>query len=149
MYDNTVKTDNYHIEIIHPAMIESKWEEMLPHLMRVVEVSNNEFTEETIRQKAFNGNSLLVAIYENKQIIAVTTAEIVTYDSGLRSLLIPIFGGNKLVEWGDEWLEMMKHLAKHFNCTELRGLAVRDGWLRLLQTRGFNEVHTVITCKLH
>jgi hypothetical protein len=43
----------------------------------------------------------------------------------------------------------MKHLAKYLNCTELRGLAARDGWLKLLKSRGWNDNHTVITYQLN
>jgi hypothetical protein len=141
---------SHSIEILHPAFIDLYWEEMLPHIDKVVEVSNYEFTADSIRLRALNLNSVMVVVRNlDKKIVAVTTAEVVTYDSGLRSLLLPIIGGDGLYEWGDEWFRMMKHLAKYLNCTELRGLAARDGWLKLLKSRGWNENHTVITYQLN
>jgi len=135
----------YRFEILHPYTIISKWDELLVHIERVVQVSNEEFTAESIKHRAVSGNGMIVAIYNAENIVAVTTAEVVTYDSGLRSLLVPVFAGSELYEWGLEWLELHKKIAKQFNCVELRGFAVRSGWMKILKDYGFKENHVVIT----
>jgi hypothetical protein len=139
---------NYRFEVLHPYTIISKWGELLPHIERVIKVSNEEFTAESIKYRAVSGNGMMIAIYEDEQIIAVTTAEVVTYDSGLKSLLIPIFAGNDMFQWGKEFLELVKSIAKHFECNELRGFAVRDGWMKILKDYGWHENHVVITMPL-
>jgi hypothetical protein len=138
----------FRFELLHPLSILERWEELLPHINLVVKVSNDEFTADTIKQRALNNNGLMIAILKDEVVVAVTTAEVVTYDSGLRSLLIPIFGGAGLFEWGLEWLELHKKIAKQLNCTELRGLAVRSGWMEILKDYGWSENHVVITMQL-
>jgi hypothetical protein len=139
----------YKIEYFHPLTIVDRWDELLPHIERLVGMSNGEFTNDSIRDRAVSGNSVLVAVSKDDKIIAVTTAEVVSYDSGLRSLLIPIVCGDEFMSWAPEWFEKMKELAVKFNCTELRGMAARDGWIRLLKPYGWHENHVVITCQLN
>jgi len=129
-------------------MLDSLWPQLMVHLERVIKVSNGEFTEETLYNRAMSGGSVIVTVNMGSDIIAVTTIEIVTYDSGLKSLLIPIFGGDKMFSWGEDFIVFLKMLAKQFNCTELRGMAVRDGWMRALKSKGWIETYSVIKLPL-
>jgi hypothetical protein len=45
-------------------------------------------------------------------------------------------------------LDAEKEIAKSLGCVELRGCAVRNGWLRKLNKTAWQEVHTVIKLKL-
>jgi hypothetical protein len=135
----------YRFEILHPYTMIKRWDELLSHIERVVAVSNNEFSSESIKQRVLSGNGIMMVVYENDKIKAVNTAEVVTYDSGLRALLIPIFAGEDMFTWGPEWLEMLSEIAREYNCTELRGLAVRNGWIRALKNYGWKENHIVMT----
>jgi len=138
----------YSFHMINPIMLEYLWPQLMVHLERVIKVSNGEFTEETIYNRAMNGGSVIVTVNMGSEIIAVTTIEVVTYDSGLKSLLIPIFGGDKMFSWGEDFLVFLKMLAKKYGCTELRGMAVRDGWMRALKNKGWSESYVVIKCPL-
>jgi hypothetical protein len=138
----------YRFEVLHPYTIISKWDELLPHIERVIKVSNDEFTAESIKYRAVSGNGMIIAVYEDGQIIAVTTAETQVYDSGLKSLLIPIFAGDDMFLWGEEFLELVKKIAIQFECNELRGFSVRSGWMKVLKDYGWRENHTVITMPL-
>lgn len=138
----------YRFEVLHPYTIMQRWEELLPSIERVVKVSNDEFTAESIKARAVGGNSLMIVVFEGLEIIAVTTAEIVTYDSGLKSLLIPIFAGDGMMDWGKELLELYASIALQLGCNELRGLAVRGGWMRVLKDYGWKESYTVIKMPL-
>jgi hypothetical protein len=53
-----------------------------------------------------------------------------------------------MFQWGKEFLELVKSIAKHFECNELRGFAVRDGWMKILKDYGWHENHVVITMPL-
>jgi hypothetical protein len=135
----------YRFEILHPYTMVKKWDALLPHIERVVKVSNNEFSAESIRQRVLTGNGMMMVVYEDEDIIAVNTAEVVVFDSGKRALMIPIFAGDDLFTWGPAWLEMLKEIAIEYNCTELRGLAVRSGWARALKQYGWRANYEVIT----
>jgi len=140
---------DYRIEFLHPLTIVNRWEELLPHIERVVKVSNNEFTAESIKGRATSGNSVMIAVLDtHDRVVALTTAEVVIYDSGLRSLLIPIVCGDYFFDWAREWFEVVKALAVQLNCSELRGLSVRDGWMRVLKSHGWHENHVVITYQI-
>jgi hypothetical protein len=139
----------YRFEILHPLTVIQKWDEIKPHIDRVVEASKDELCIDVIKDKLLNGRSIIVAVFEDNIILAVTTAEVVIYDSGLRSLLVPIFGGDGLFDWGAEWLEVFKKIATELNCSEIRGLAVRGGWMRVLKDYGFSENHVVITMPIY
>jgi hypothetical protein len=135
----------YRFEILHPYTMIKKWDELLIHIERVVRVSNNEFSAESIKQRILSNNGMMMVVYEDEQIKAVNTAEVVTFDSGKRALMIPIFEGDDLFTWGPSWLEMLVDIAKEYNCTELRGLAVRGGWSRALKHYGWRANYEVIT----
>jgi hypothetical protein len=135
----------YRFEVLHPYTIIERWNDILPHIERVVDLSNNEFTPESIKFRAVSGNGLMIAVYDNATIVAVTTAEVVTYDSGLKSLLVPIFAGDGLYEWGEDWLKLHKDIASQLECQELRGMAARSGWMKVLKDYGFKESYAVIT----
>jgi hypothetical protein len=135
----------YRFEILHPYTMIKKWDELLPHIERVVAIGHGEFSADSIKQKVLDNRGFMIAVYEGDVIKAINTAEVAVYDSGLRSLVIPIFAGDGLRDWGPEWFELQKEIAREFNCKEIRGMAVRDGWIRLLDDYGFKPSYTVIT----
>ena len=138
----------YNITVVPPGLVEVLWDAMYPHLIKVIDLAAGDISEQSIKNRALSGNGIIVVVSDGDEVLAVTTAEVVTYDSGLKSFLIPVLGGHDIHEWGPQWFEHMKALAKHLGCSELRGLAARNGWLRLLKDYGWKESHTVITCKL-
>jgi hypothetical protein len=135
----------FRFEVLHPYTILKIWDALLPHIERVVAIGHGEFSADSIKQRIMNNMGLMVAVYDGATIVAINTAEVVTYDSGLKSLLVPIFAGDGLREWGEDWLELHKDMAIEFGCSEVRGLAIRDGWIRLLKDYGFSETYAVIT----
>ena len=120
------------------------WDKIEPILQRVIKVSNNELTAEGIYKRALSGESLIVAVCLNTEIVAVTVLNVVTFDTGLRAMYVPIVGGKYMNEWVDESMLVAKAIAKDYNCTELRGFAVRKGWLRRMKE--WKTVSTIIKC---
>lgn len=139
----------YNITIVPITLIEVLWPIMAPHLTKVIELAAGDISEESIKNRALSNNGLIIVVSKGEAIVSVTTAEVVTYDSGLRSLLIPVLGGAGLEDWGPQWFLFMQALAKDLGCSELRGLAARDGWLRKLKAYDWKESHTVITFQLN
>ena len=122
------------------------WEKIEPILQRVIDVSNRELTCEGVKRRAMLGETLIVAVCLNSEIVAITVLDVVTFDSGLRAMYIPIVGGNYMDEWLEESFEVAKAIAKDLNCSEVRGLAARKGWLRRLKDMNWEEIVTVIRC---
>jgi len=125
-------TSGFIFAAIPPYLIDYVWKDVEVILQRVVDCSHGELTIEHIKRKCKSGDMLLVAILKGDVIVAVNTADVVEFDSGLRVMYIPITGGDFIDEWLFDSLEVAKALARDYNCTELRGLSVRKGWLRKL-----------------
>lgn len=140
--------DNLIIAAVPATLIEVLWDKVTPHLQRVVDVAHGEITLDSVKAKLIRGDALLITISDQDSIIAVNTMEVRYFDSGRKAMFIPITGGDNLDLWMDRFLKVAKAIAKDHGCDELRGLAVRKGWMRKLAPYGWEEVHTVISCKI-
>jgi hypothetical protein len=50
--------------------------------------------------------------------------------------------------WFEQYVLVMRAIAKDLNCTEVRGCAVRNGWLRYLKGLGFEKISSTVRLKL-
>jgi hypothetical protein len=138
-----ILTSGFVFAAIPPYLIDYMWKDVEPILQRVVDCSHGELTCEAVKRKAKAGTTLVVAILRDNEVVAINTADIVDFDSGLRVMYIPITGGDYIDEWLFDSLEVGKALARDHGCTELRGLSVRKGWLRKLPP-GWESITDVI-----
>ena len=136
------------VSAIPKTMIDVIWGKVHPHIIRPIELSHGEVTEEEVRKSLSSGKTMLIVISEGEDIIAVNTLDVRIFDSGKRVLYIPLTGGDKLDLWMPKFLDVAKAIARDYRCEELRGLAVRKGWMKKLAPMGWEEVHTVISCNV-
>ena len=136
-------TSGFTFAVIPPYLIDYLWSDIEPILQRVVDCSHGELTCDAVKAKCKAGHTLMVCILKDTEMVAINTADIVEFDSGLRVMYIPITGGDYIDDWLFDSLEVGKALARDHNCTELRGLSVRKGWLRKLPT-GWEKITDVI-----
>ena len=137
--------NKYKIVVIPPALIPVIWDNIYSKLLDICELSNNEMTPDTIETRVNNGDSVLVAIILDNEIECVLSLEVVVYDSGLRSLLVPFISGKGMNDWFEMVENFCVQVAKSLNCTEIRGMAVRDGWARFLKDKDYKQSHVVFT----
>jgi hypothetical protein len=119
--------------VVPPAIIPVIWDKIQPYLKPVAEVSSGDLTEESIYNDMVNGINITIIVMDACKIIGVNTVQVHTFNSGLKCLYVPIIGGERIDEWGEEFFCMCKKFAKEQGCTELRGMAARGGWLRKLK----------------
>lgn len=143
---NRMDSDNLVIAAIPQTMIDLIWDRVAPQLERPIALSHGEVTLESIKRRLITGDVLLITVSRGTEIIAVNTVEVRESESGLRALYIPLIGGSEMEDWMDRFLDIVKAIAKDFNCTELRGIAARKGWMRKLKPLGWSEVSTIIKC---
>jgi hypothetical protein len=136
------------IAMVPPSMIDFVWSKCLPHLETVAQKAPNDICIDTIHDRLLAGDILLAAILDGDEVVAVNTLEVETMDTGDKILYIPITGGSRMDEWMERFLEIAHGIAKVHNCIELRGLAVRKGWLRKLSDYGWEEHFVTIKCKV-
>lgn len=124
--------------IVPQQIIPVIWEKVQPYLKAVADVSSGDLTIDSIFADMCEGKSIVVIAIDGYRIIGINTLQVHTFDSGLKCLYIPIIGGERIDEWGEEFFCMCKEFAKQNGCTELRGMAARGGWLRKLKQHDLN-----------
>jgi hypothetical protein len=132
------------------TMIDLIFPKCIPHLERVIEKAPDDINLEGIERSFKNGSRMLVTVSEGDQVIACNVLETCTHDTGHKVLYIPITGGDRLDEWMDRFLEIANAIALDLGCHELRGIASRAGWLRMLKAKGHDwyRLHEVVGCKV-
>ena len=136
------------ISLIPPNLIEVVWPQCEPLIQRVIDKVPDDITMRVTKDTLDTNEAMLVVISEGSTVIALNTLMVETLESGRRVLYIPITTGDRMEEWMGDFLEFATAMAKDLNCYELRGLAIRSGWLRKLKKYGWEESHVIIRCKL-
>lgn len=139
---------SYQIAAIPANLVNIMWDRVKPHIDRVVAIAPDEIDSEIVKQRALVGDLLIVTISKCADIVAALVLEVREFDTGIKALYIPVVGGDELSEWMDQFLDVAHAIAKDFECTQLRGIAARKGWLKVLQTKGWEEVCTIIKCEV-
>lgn len=133
----------YTISIVPPNLVEVVWPSITHHIQMVVDSAYGDITEESVKKGCLNGKATLILVHDGSFIAAAMTAEIHTLDSGKRVLAVPVIGGTDLAGWEADFNKAMIEMAKHFQCTEVRG-AGRPGWVRELKKLGWRPVMQVV-----
>lgn len=135
---------NYTISAVPVTMLDLVWDRAAPLLKLPIDLSADELTLDSVYQRIKSGNTLLLTVSNGPDIIAVVTAEIRSFDTGMKALYLPLIGGTDMENWFDRMHDIAAAIAKDFDCQELRGIAVRKGWLRVLKDKGWSEVSTIV-----
>jgi hypothetical protein len=138
----------YKIVALPTSLVPVLWDKMIPHLQKAIEISNGELTEEGVKGALVSGNQMALLICREESVVAVHTLEIKELSEGLRVLHINAIGGDEMDSWFEQYVLVMRAIAKDLNCTEVRGCAVRDGWLKYLKSTGFEKISSTVRLKL-
>lgn len=134
----------HHFSALPVNLLDVLWDKIYPLLQKPVDVSSGEVTMESIKARIRSGDVLLILVSREELLVAVVTVEIRTFESGLRTLQLPLIGGSEMNEWFDKMLDTVKAIARDKGCQEIRGMSVRKGWMRILEKHGFKEISTVL-----
>ena len=136
------------ISVVPCTMIDLIWDKALPIIKLAADKAPEDVCCKVVHDELCKGAKLLVTISRGADIIAVNVLDIRTLDTGIKILYIPITAGSEMEFWLEDFLEFVKVIAKNCDCVELRGLAVRNGWMKKLKPHGWEEMFTTIRCKL-
>ena len=139
--------DDFVIGAVPATMIDLVWDRVEP-LIRMVEEKSDDVCSDVVKSNLKNGDQLLVTISCGAKILAINVLDVRTMDTGVKVLYIPITAGSDMEDWLERFLEIATAIAKDYGCTELRGLAVRNGWIRKLKPYGWEELFTTIRYKI-
>ena len=138
----------YAIGAVPANMIDLIWDRVEPLIKTVEEKAPDDISLEVVRERLLSGNNLLVTVSSGPEIIAVNVIDIKELDTGMKILYIPITAGTDMENWIREFLDIAKAIALDHGCDELRGMAVRDGWLKKLKPYGWEPMFTTVRCKV-
>ena len=136
------------ITAVPDTMIDLIWDKVEPLIKMVETKAPDDIVANAVKDALRTGKQLLVIIYRESKIIALNVLDVRTLDSGKKVLYIPITAGDEMESWLDNFLMVAKAIAKDYECVELRGLAIRRGWLKKLKPHGWEEMFTTIRCEL-
>ena len=136
------------IDVIPTDMVWAVWASCIPHIKKVVHESKGMVSMGVTLSKLASGVAVLVVVKDGADVVACNVVEPRVLGDGTRALYISITGGSRMSEWMDAADDAFHNIAKVLNCTELRGMSIRDGWMRVLKKRGWEEVYTEVRCKI-
>lgn len=140
----------FDITAVPTTLITAIWPNVSVHLEKVVSKIPDEWTMESIYNKAKAGESLIVVVtdIETGEIVAAIVLEIKLFDSGLKTLFVSAIAGVSFFEWEDQLFEAVKAFAKIHDCKQIRAVAARKGWFSVAKNRPWEEVYTTFKYKL-
>ena len=136
------------LSAVPASLVEILWPDMEPFIDLVVAKAPEDLVTSVIREQLMEGSTMAIIVYREQTIVAVNVLDVKTLDSGMKVLYVPIIGGAELDAWAEDFMAMLKVIAKDYGCTELRGMAVRKGWMSKLKPLGWEEMFTTVRCKL-
>lgn len=134
----------YQITNVPSANLPLVWDRIYNHLERVVDSAHGDITMISLREELLQGQAGLLVIHSGEEIVAAVCVEVRTMPSGKRILMVPIVGGEDMVNWIDQLNAEVKRLKKTLLCDAIRG-AGRPGWVRELKKYGWKNVITVVS----
>jgi len=130
----------YNIAVIPMDRIRDAWPLAEPFLMKVVAVAPSELTLEGIQGRVLAGEEHLILVMSDEmKVVAAFTVGIQEFDTGVKSLSIPVIGGESLPEWLPDVTEQIKALAIAMGCQQVRAYGCRPGWLKVFQQYGATD----------
>lgn len=132
------------IALPHPDDIIHHWDEIEPFVQLAVNESNGELTTGIIKGKIELRELALATVYDEDELIAVVSFDIIDFDSGLKVLNIQCAGGSQLHDWMERIDSIANDLAKQHDCTKVYVIG-RAGWTRKLKHIGYSIAHTVLS----
>ena len=135
--------DELLISAVSVDMIPIMWPIVFGMLEEAVDHSNGELDMETIFTKMVKQEMILVVISEDTDVIAAIALERRNFDSGKRILNVTLAGGTDMNKWVDQLDRTLVELAKEHKCDDIYIIG-RRGWVKVLKSRGYGIIHTVV-----
>jgi len=135
------------IGAVPASMIDLIWDKIEP-LIEMVSEKSEDIDIGIAKERLESGKTLLVTISRGQEVIAINVIDCKTTDTGIKYLSIPITAGTEMENWLEQFLEVATAIAQDYGCSEIRGFAVRNGWLKKLKPFGWEELFTTIRYKI-
>jgi hypothetical protein len=111
-----------------------------------IDKSYGELNIKDIEVALHNDTMALLCILKGNIIIGAFVIQINEYSNN-KKLVVVTASGIDLKSWVDLVDEKLIEIAKECKCSELK-IVGRDGWSKLLRSRGWDKVYSVLTKKV-
>ena len=125
--------------------LDEHWPALTHFLADAITFSCGDLTLEGIKQRAYDGDELIVAVFDRDKIVACCTLALIDFETGKKVLQMVVAGGSQMGVWRDEGFNVIRNIAKAYGCTHIRGCG-RPGWERALPV--LKKIRTVYECEV-
>lgn len=133
------------IEVAAPSLdqINECWGEISTLLQKAIDYSNGEIDIDVLHQHVNDGSVMVAVVFENGNLVAVTTFEQIEFETGKRVMNIQLAGGENVESWFEHIEALAYSLAKRYSCSDVYIIG-RKGWVKKMKHLGYSEVHTIL-----
>lgn len=132
----------------HPNDLIVHWGEIEPFVSAAVDKSHGELTIDSVKAKVETGEIAIATVFNDDDLVAAISFDIIEFDSGLRAINIQCAGGELMSEWFEQVEAIANCLAKKHNCNKIYIIG-RQGWARQMKSLGYEILHTVIAKEVY
>lgn len=126
--------------------VEYYWSTISKLLAPMIEMTSDEVSLETIQKYLFQGQTKIIGVFKDKELIAACVLSITIYDTGKKTLQVPHIGGSEMSLWKHKLWDMIKKIAGNIGVSHIR-ICGRSGWEKLAlsvedQPHKFKKLYT-------
>lgn len=122
-------------------MIEMIWDKIRGHIGKAIDEAEGDLDEGNLKQRLRDGNVVALLVCEGAEAVATCIVTVNQLDSGRKVLYIPSLGGERMSEWFEEGLKVLRQMAEQYGCDGIRACG-RPGWAR--QIPGAKAIHQIV-----
>jgi hypothetical protein len=129
------------VAAVPPVLVPPLWASVEPILAMAVDKAHGDLDIDNLYDRLLAGQEMLLAVLDGPLVIAACIVTVSTLDTGVRVLYVPALAGNRMDEWFEQGLSVLRHLAKEQGCTSIRACG-RPGWQK--QIPSARAIHTIV-----
>lgn len=133
---------------IPPELVDRYWPDVRQFVIAALDHSENEITEDQLREKVVGKKAQLWAISNpdtlngNENFVGAAVTEVMTYPNK-RALRIVTLSGQKMSAWMEELDKIMQRFARFTKSSHIEAVG-RHGFVRRLKPLGYKPTYTVL-----
>lgn len=122
-------------------MIDVIWDRIRGHIGKAIDEAHGDLDEGRLRDRLRSGQEVALTVCDGPEIVTTCIVSVQTLDGGRRVLFIPSLGGERIDEWLDDGLAVLRQMAQQYGCDGIRACG-RPGWIRKLP--GAKAIHQIV-----
>lgn len=109
-----------------------------------IKLSDGECSLGPALDRLLSEENRLIVVTKGHEIVLAYTVKVITYETGLRELAVPLIGGTNLEDLKVSFMPMISDIARRNNCSSIVMQGARAGWARKLKPYGWEPVREIL-----